>query len=80
MRQVAEEDAKTTLGELHAEVEAGEVIVFTRDGKPIAELRQVEQPRKRTPAEVAASIRENRKGISLGGITIRELIEETRTT
>jgi len=78
MRQIAEQEAPITMREFFAEVEAGETVVFTRDGQPMFELRLAERPRKRTPEEVAASIRKNRKGISLGGITIRQLIEEGR--
>jgi hypothetical protein len=34
--------------------------------------------RKRTPAEVVAHIRESRKGITLGGLKIKDLISEGR--
>ena len=32
--------------------------------------------RKRTPAEVVAHIRESRKGVTLGGLKIKDLIHE----
>jgi hypothetical protein len=34
------------------------------------------QKRKRTPAEVVAHIRESRKGVTLGGLKIKDLIHE----
>jgi hypothetical protein len=34
------------------------------------------QKRKRTPAEAVAHIRESRKGVTLGGLTIKDLIHE----
>ena len=44
-------------------------------------LAQSEPPaneRKRTPAEAVADIREMRKGVTLGGIKIKDLINEGR--
>ena len=47
-------EAKTQLSRLIERVEAGETIIISRAGKPVAELRSVD---KKTPAEAAASIR-----------------------
>lgn len=38
------QDAKTHLSELLHRVELGETIVIARSGKPVAELRPVEEP------------------------------------
>jgi prevent-host-death family protein len=71
-------EAKTHLPRLLDEVEAGEIIVITRHGKPVARLAPINAP-KRNVAEVIASIRESRKHNRLDGLTVRELIDEGRT-
>jgi len=76
-REVGIYEAKTHLARLLDEVEKGESITITRHGKPVARL--VPMPAKRRDVrEVIEEILEARKGRSLGGITIRELIEEGR--
>jgi prevent-host-death family protein len=77
MKQVGVYDAKTHLPKLLDEVERGETIEITRHGRPVARLVPV-GPRRLTPGEVIAAIRESRKGNRLDGITIRELVEEGR--
>ena len=77
MRQVGVYDAKTQLPRLLDEVEQGEVITITRHGKPIAKLVPIESPRM-TVAEAIAGIRENRKGLRLDGLKIKDLINEGR--
>ena len=77
MKQVGVYEAKTHLPALLNEVERGETIVITRHGRPVARLAPVE-PAGRSVAEVIADIRELRKGQTLGGLSIRELIEEGR--
>ncbi len=42
MKTVDIQKAKTTLSALIAEVEQGEQIIITRDGKPIAQLIRIE--------------------------------------
>ena len=70
-------DAKTHLSKLVDRVERGESITITRRGVAVARLVPMTE-RKRTPAEIAASIRRLRAGNRLGKITLRELIEEGR--
>jgi prevent-host-death family protein len=77
MRTVGAYEAKTHLPRLLDEVAAGESITITKHGAPVAMLVPVQRP-KRTTAEVVDSIREARKGLSLGGLSIRELIDEGR--
>ena len=77
MRQVGVYEAKTHLPRLLNDVEHGETVIITRHGRPIARLVPVEG-RQRTVSEVIESIREFRKGHTLGDITIKELIEEGR--
>ena len=53
------------------------MITITRHGKPIAKLVPIESPRM-TVAEAIAGIRENRKGLRLDGLKIKDLINEGR--
>lgn len=79
MRTVGAFEAKNTLGSLLDLVEKGEEITITRHGKSVAQLvppRNV--PGSEAALEAAARIRERRKGVTLGGISIRELIDEGR--
>ena len=77
MKEVGVYDAKTQLPRLLDEVEKGETITITRHGRPVAKLVPVAPPR-RDVAEVIEEILQARKGRTLGGITIRELIDEGR--
>jgi prevent-host-death family protein len=77
VREVGVYDAKTRLPRLLDDVERGETITITRHGRPVARLVPIDQP-KRTTQETIDAIREFRKGHTLGGISIRELIEEGR--
>ncbi len=80
MREVDVFEAKTKLGQLLDRVEAGEEIVITRRGKVVAKLVQAGEPdidRERARA-AARRIRAMRKGITLGGLGIKDLIDEGR--
>jgi prevent-host-death family protein len=80
MRTVGAFEAKNTLGTLLDLVEKGEEVMITRHGKPSARLvAAAEEPDRRAMAiEAARRIRERRKGVTLGGIAIRDLIDEGR--
>jgi prevent-host-death family protein len=80
MRQFGTFDAKNRLSELLDLVEAGEEVLITRHGKPVARLVAPEPEDAALERRLAAAerIRELRKGITLGDITIRELIDEGR--
>ncbi len=79
MRTVGAFDAKNRLGSLLDMVERGEEITITRHGKPVARLVAPAAPDRLAEAQAAvARIRERRKGVTLGGISIRELIDEGR--
>ncbi len=52
MSQVNIAEAKTHLSDLIARAEAGETILISRRGRPVVELRAIEQPRQ--PIDVAA--------------------------
>lgn len=79
MRTVGAFDAKNRLGSLLDLVEQGEEITITRHGKPVARLVAATGLGRAAEAHAAAArIRERRKGVTLGGISIRELIDEGR--
>ncbi len=80
MREVGAFEAKTKLGQLLDRVEAGEEIVITRHGKVVARLVPPGGPgidRERARA-AARRIRAMRKGVTLGGLKIKDLINEGR--
>ena len=52
--------------------------VVTRALETLAEKAPPAAQRKETPAEAVADIRELRKGVTLGGLKIRDLINEGR--
>ena len=79
MLEIGAFEAKNTLGSLLERVEKGEEIVITRRGKrvaclvPYAGTRDVKKAR-----EAIDAIREMRKGITLGDLKIKDLIDEGR--
>jgi prevent-host-death family protein len=77
MKEVGVYDAKTHLPRLLDEVEKGDTITIARHGKPVAKLVPVGPPR-RSVEETIEAIRENRKGSRLGGLKIKDLINEGR--
>jgi len=52
--------------------------VVTRALEILAEAELPSNERKKTPEEAVADIRELRKGVTLGGLKIRDLINEGR--
>jgi prevent-host-death family protein len=78
MVQIGAFDAKTHLPALLKRVAHGEVVQITRRGVPVAQLVPVESSSKVSPREAARSIRMGRRGVRLGGISIRALIDEGR--
>jgi len=77
MKQVGVYAAKTNLPRLIEEVERGETVTITRHGKPVARLVPVDRSREDVSALIE-TILEEREGRSLGGLTIKELINEGR--
>lgn len=72
-------EAKTHFAELLRRVEAGEEITITRNGQEIARVvptRRVFTPEERR--EAWKKLVESTKGISLGGLKIKDLKEEGR--
>jgi antitoxin (DNA-binding transcriptional repressor) of toxin-antitoxin stability system len=78
MKRVGAYEAKTHLSRLLKQISQGDRIVITKHGTAVAVLQKPEANEKSDPAAVIAEIREFREQHSLGGLTIRELIEEGR--
>ncbi|MGP0069110.1 MAG: type II toxin-antitoxin system Phd/YefM family antitoxin [Isosphaeraceae bacterium] len=78
MKSVGSYEAKTHLPRLLSEVEHGETITITKRGKPIAVLSPAVAAPKPDVHSTIEQIKEFRKGRTLGGLTIREMIEEGR--
>jgi prevent-host-death family protein len=77
MREIGAFEAKNKFGHLLDEVEHGEEIVITRRGKPVARLVPAEPGFDREKARRAvAGILEMSKGVTLGGLKIKDLINE----
>ena len=79
MTEIALFDAKNRLSELVQRVQAGEVFVITRRGKVLARLTKAEEEDGTQRAQQAiAALRTIRAGVSLGGLSSRELMSEGR--
>jgi prevent-host-death family protein len=77
MVEVGAFEAKTHLSQLLDQVERGETVVITRHGRPVARLVPMTGPsvddRQRAIAQLKL-----RKGQTLGGLSVRELIDHGR--
>ena len=79
MRKVGAFEAKNTLGTLLDRVEKGEEVVITRRGKDVARLVPAASGIDRARAEnTARTLMEVSRGLSLGGVAIKDLINEGR--
>lgn len=79
MREVGAFEAKNKFGTLLDLVETGEEIVITRRGKAVARLvpNATGFDRERA-AQAVASIVSRRAGVTLGGLKIKDLVNEGR--
>ncbi len=78
MRRIGAYEAKTHLPRLLDEVAKGEVIMITRHGLAVAVLAPASTHPAMSPVEAIAGLRAFRRDHRLGGLTIRELIDEGR--
>jgi prevent-host-death family protein len=79
MTTVGAFEAKTHLNQLLTRASRGEVIQITRRGVPVAKLVPATVSEERPDLEeVVRNIRRARKGVKLGKISIRTLINEGR--
>jgi prevent-host-death family protein len=80
MREVGAFEAKNRLGSLLDRVEQGEEIVITRRGKPVAKLVPTGPGFDRAKARRAvAGLLEASRGLTLGDLKIKDLINEGRS-
>lgn len=77
MESVGAYEAKTHLPRLLDEVAAGRSVVITKRGVPVARLVPATRQALR-PSEVIAALRRARGGVTLGGLTLADLISEGR--
>lgn len=79
MLEISALEAKDRLGHLLEQVEHGEEVRITRDGKEVARLVPAKGTIDRPAArEAARAIREMSKGVTLGGLNPKELINQGR--
>jgi prevent-host-death family protein len=72
-------ETKNTLGMLLDRVERGEEVTISRRGKTVARLVPADSQFDRAEARAAAArIIERSKEATLGGLTIKELLDEGR--
>ena len=78
MKTVGVYDAKTNLSQLLEEVEQGEIVIITRHGQPVAELRPSTPAAAYSIPDAIAQLRTLRKGNRLDGLPLRAMIEDGR--
>jgi prevent-host-death family protein len=78
MRRIGSYEAKTHLPRLLDEVARGEVITITKHGVPVAVLSPIAGPGSRSTQAAIDGLRRFRERHPLGGLSIRELIDEGR--
>src|SRR5436305_4714726 len=76
MRTVGAHEAKTHLSQLIEEVARGQKVAITKNGTPVALLVPVQSTQKADVREVIRQLRELRRGITLGSLSLQEMIEE----
>jgi prevent-host-death family protein len=78
MDSVGAYEAKTHLPKLIERVRKGERITITKHGVPVAVLQPPDKTRAIDTKTVIAQLRAFREGQSLGGLSLRDMIEEGR--
>jgi prevent-host-death family protein len=79
MKEVGAFEAKSRFGQLLDWVEAGDEVVITRRGKVVARLvPPAGAVNREASIEAAARIRARRRGVTLGGLKIKDLVIEGR--
>jgi prevent-host-death family protein len=79
MHEIALYEAKNKLSGLLDEVAAGKQITITRHGKAAARLVPADHGFDRAKAmQVATTLLEIRKGVTLGGLSIKDLVNAGR--
>jgi prevent-host-death family protein len=71
-------EAKTNLSSLLDRVAAGEEVVITKHGKPVARLVSVDQVDRTRVAQAVERLKELRKTTTLGGLSWKALRDDGR--
>ena len=78
MKRVGVRKAATRFSELLRQVEKGERFVITKYGVPVAVLKPISHQRRKDVKEVIVQIKKFARQHGLGGLKIKDLIEEGR--
>jgi prevent-host-death family protein len=78
MDSVGAYEAKTHLPKLLERVAKGDRVTITKHGVPVAVLQPYDPEKNVDVKVVISALREFREGNSLGGLSIRDMIEEGR--
>lgn len=78
MSEIGSFEAKTHLPQLLRRVEAGERFVITRHGRPLAELVPIRSWDAGKVQSAIDALKEFQRTHSLGGIPVRQMVEEAR--
>ncbi|HPO07610.1 MAG TPA: type II toxin-antitoxin system prevent-host-death family antitoxin [bacterium] len=78
MKTIGSHEAQTHLAKLLKQVSQGEEITITRRGVPIARLVPVDKINRDDVRKAVEEIRSLRKGLTLGGLSIGEMINAGR--
>lgn len=73
-------EAKNRLSELLQRVENGEEVTITRHGKPVARLVPAEPFDRERVIEALEELKRMRKKYRLGGLNLKDLVNEGRKT
>jgi prevent-host-death family protein len=78
METVGAYEAKTHLPKLLDRIAKGEQIIITRHGSPVAIMQPADRSKQVDVAAVIRKMRAFRKTHQLGGLSVKDLIEEGR--
>jgi prevent-host-death family protein len=79
MSKIGASEARNRLSSLLDRVENGEEVVITRRGKEVARLLPAAGTFDRTRADTAArGLMEVSRGLSLGGLAVKQLVDQGR--
>lgn len=78
MKSIGAYEAKTHLPELLERVAKGEKITITKHGVPVATLQPANATKKTPVREIINQMKRFRSGHHLGGLSVRDMIEEGR--
>ena len=78
MSEIGAFEAKTHLPKLLQRVEAGERFIITRHSRPVAELIPFRQRDSAKVQSAIKSLRAFQETHSLGGLSVRKIVEDAR--